>query len=284
VTIAHLPERLDDALRALAEAEPRPVPIAGCTDLLVVDEATGRRHDAVLDLTRVAELRGVRLVGGALEVGATTTFSGLRADPLVREHAPLLAAAAATVGGWQIQNRGTLGGNVANASPAGDSLPVLLALDATVVLGSVRGTREVPVDAFFTGYRETELAEDELITRFRLPVVRNSVQLFRKVGTREAQAISKVVLAFAARRDGEALAGVRIAAGSVAATPVRLWAAEAVLEGQAPTAELGARAGAAARAEVNPIDDVRSTARYRSFVLERLVRRLVLEAGASGPR
>ena len=197
---------------------------------------------------------------------------------------PALAQAAGQIGGWQIQNRATLGGNLANASPAGDSLPVLLALDATVVLASVRGLREIPYDGFHAGYRKTALQPGEIVARIRLPLPpAGTVQAFRKVGTREAQAISKVVVAMAGRIEDGRIAEIRLAAGSVAPTPIRLRAAEDAVRGQAPgsdaahIADIADIAGREAAGAVTPIDDVRSTAEYRRFALERVVRRMVLE-------
>jgi CO/xanthine dehydrogenase FAD-binding subunit len=242
---------------------------------------------AVLDLLRIPELRGIRarspLAGGdgGLELGAALTFSEIRRSPPVRQDYPALAAAAAVVGGWQIQNRATLGGNIANASPAGDSLPVLLALDATVVVAGPGGEREIPYADFHLGYRRTALKPGELIARVRLPAPPpGAIQLFRKVGTREAQAISKVVVAMVGwTHDGGRLAGLRLAVGSVAPTPVRLTAVEQALAGQAPGPAAAALAGRRAAAAVEPIDDVRSTADYRRFALERVVRRMVLQLG-----
>ncbi|MEM7558609.1 MAG: FAD binding domain-containing protein [Planctomycetota bacterium] len=191
MTRATRPDSLASALAALAEHDA--VPIAGCTDLLVVDTATARTHASVVDVHRLPELRGIRVDGGALDVGAATTFTELRRDANVRAHAPALAAAAATVGGWQIQNRATLGGNIANASPAGDSLPVLLALGAELVLAGAAGERQIPYEEMHVGYRATALAPGELIVRVRLPLASDGmVQRFEKIGTRAAQAISKV--------------------------------------------------------------------------------------------
>lgn len=274
MTVAVRPASLDEAVRALAE--PGAVAVAGCTDLLVVDTATRRRHDRVVDVHRLPELRGVRVDGDALDLGAALTFTELRRSAEVQRHAPALAQAAATVGGWQIQNRGTLGGNIANASPAGDSLPALLALDAELVLVGPGGERRLPYGDFHVGYRATALGPGELIARVRVPIPPDGhLQAFEKVGTRQAQAISKVVVALAARRDGGVLRDVRLAAGSVAATPVRLVAAERAAEGRIPDEETTRRAADAARGEVTPIDDVRSTAEYRLWVLGRVVRRLL---------
>jgi xanthine dehydrogenase small subunit len=191
--------------------------------------------------------------------------------------------AAATIGAAQIQNRGTLGGNIANASPAGDTLPVLLAADAVIVVGSDRGEREVPARAFWTAYRQTALAHDELILRVRIPLSGDREMRFRKVGTRRAQAISKVVMAVAWRPSEASGAtvwrDVRVALGSVAATPVRAAATEAALEGRSPTPEVADRAAEVLAGELAPIDDVRSTAEYRRLVAARVLHRIVRDAG-----
>src|SRR3954469_12260580 len=277
MTVALRPRSLDEAVRHLQE-DPALVPTAGCTDLMVRGTEALHQMDRVIDLLGVPELRGIREVDGGLEIGATTSFSEIRSSAAVRAAFPILAAAASLVGGWQIQNRATLGGNMANASPAGDSLPVLLALDAVVVAAGARGVREIPYTAFHTGYRKTALQPGEIVARIRLPSLpAGSVQAFRKVGTREAQAISKVVVALAGRVVEGKIAELRLAAGSVAATPVRLRAAEEGVRGLPVGADAASLAGRAAASEVTPIDDVRSTADYRRFALERVVRRVVLE-------
>jgi CO/xanthine dehydrogenase FAD-binding subunit len=274
--IALRPRSLDEAVRHL-EGDPGLVPVAGCTDLMVRGPEALHQMDRMIDLLGIPELRGIREVDGGLEIGAATTFTEIRSSAVVRARFPSLVEAAGQVGGWQIQNRATLGGNMANASPAGDSLPVLLALEAIVIVAGRRGQREIPYSGFHTSYRKTALEPGEIIVRIRLPALpKGSVQSFRKVGTREAQAISKVVLALAGRIEGGRIAELRLAAGSVAATPVRLRAAEEAALGQAPGAEAADRAGRAAAQEVQPIDDVRSTADYRRFALERVVRRMVL--------
>jgi CO/xanthine dehydrogenase FAD-binding subunit len=213
-------------------------------------------------------------------VGALTTYTQLRGSREVARHLPALADAAATIGAAQIQNRGTLGGNAANASPAGDTLPILLACDAELVLGSSRGERSVPAGEFWPAYRRTALAPDELLLRVRFPIVPGREVRFRKVGTRRAQAISKVVMALAWVPDhARAWRDVRLALGSVAATPVRAPATEATLEGAFPTAEVAERAAEALAAELTPIDDVRSTADYRRAVASRVLHRLVRDEG-----
>lgn len=274
--IALRPRSLDEAVRHL-EGDPGLVPVAGCTDLMVRGPEALHEMERVIDLLGVPELRGIRETEGGLEIGAATTFDEIRRSSEVRAAFPVLAEAAAQVGGWQIQNRATLGGNMANASPAGDSLPVLLALDAVVVAAGPRGLREIPYTDFHTGYRKTALEPGEIIVRVRLPhLPEGSVQTFRKVGTREAQSISKVVVAMAGRVADGRIAELRLAAGSVAATPVRLRAAEEAVRGMPAGSEAADLAGREAAREVTPIDDVRSTADYRRFALERVVRRMVL--------
>jgi len=274
---AFSPRTLAEACGALA-AEPGLVRLAGCTDLMVATPERRLAFPGLLDLTGIAEIRGIQETAAGLSVGATTTFRELRRSPEVQARFPALAAAAAKIGGWQIQNRATLGGNLANASPAGDSLPVLLALGATVVAVGPRGRREIPGESFFVGYRRTALAADEILAWVLLPTPPpGTVQAFRKVGTREAQAISKVVVALAGRVADGRIADLRLAAGSVAPVPLRLAAAEAAVRGLPPGPEAAELAGRTAAAEVTPIDDVRSTGAYRAWALERVVRRLVLE-------
>lgn len=233
---------------------------------------------SVVDLWAVDALRGIAIDGDALSLGALTTYTDIRRSALCREHVPALVEAASTIGAAQIQNRGTVGGNIANASPAGDTLPVLLAADAVIVVGSERGEREVPAAEFWTGYRQTALAHDELILRIRLPIAADRETRFRKVGTRRAQAISKVVIAVAWRGDGT-WRDVRVALGSVAATPIRATATEGALEGRAPNPETADRAAETLAGELAPIDDVRSTAEYRRLVAARVLHRIIRDAG-----
>ena len=221
--------------------------------------------EVLLDLWSLDELKGVRRTSDMLEIAAAEPYTGIIASPEVQLHLPALAAAAHTIGAAQIQNRGTLGGNLANASPAGDTLPVLLAYDAVVVTDR----RSIPIDKFFTGYRKTALQSDELITAVRFPLGRQVA--FRKVGTRAAQAISKIVMAVS-RRPGSA----RIAIGSVAELPLRARRAEAALERNDVEGAI-----AAVAEDIRPIDDVRSTAAYRRAVTQNVLREL-LDAFARG--
>jgi len=273
------PRNLVDAYALLAES--RHQPVAGGTDLLV--QITGELGDPpqrVLDIWQLDELRGISVEQDALVIGALTTYTEIRRSPLVTEFLPALAEAAATIGAAQIQNRGTLGGNAVNASPAGDTLPILLATDAQLVLGSARGERGVAAGEFWPAYRRTARADDELLLRVRFPLVPNRQVRFRKVGTRRAQAISKVVMALAWRGDrDEPWTGVHLALGSVAATPIRAARTEAVMEGAMPTRETADAAAAALGEELDPIDDVRSTADYRRAVASRVLHRLIREEG-----
>jgi CO/xanthine dehydrogenase FAD-binding subunit len=273
------PRTLDEAYAVLAALPHRPM--AGGTDLLVqITGEIGEPPERVLDLWGLDELRGIGLDDGALTIGALTTYTAIRRSADVAEHLPALAECAATIGAAQIQNRGTLGGNVANASPAGDTLPVLLATDAELVLGSSRGERRVASADFWTGYRETAMAPDELVVRVRFPLRAGRQVRFRKVGTRRAQAISKVVMALSwVSGEGGAWTDVRLALGSMAATPVRARRTESVLEGNTPSMETADRAVAELAEELTPIDDVRSTADYRRVVAGRVLRRLVRDEG-----
>lgn len=280
------PVRLADAYATLAEAPTRP--IAGGTDLMVaLTGELGEPPARIVDLWHLDELRGIALDGDVVTIGALTTYTELRRSSVCREHLPVLVEAAATIGAAQIQNRGTIGGNIANASPAGDTLPVLLATDASFVLGSVRGERTVAAGDFWPAYRQTALAADELVLRIRVPLLAGREVRFRKVGTRRAQSISKVVMALGwrdGRPDAPLVApspwtDVRLALGSVAATPIRASATEAAIESRAPTPETADLAAETLAAELQPIDDVRSTAEYRRLVAARVLHRLIREAG-----
>jgi CO/xanthine dehydrogenase FAD-binding subunit len=272
------PRSLDQALAAMRAGGLRP--IAGGTDLMVqLASEVGERPARVLDLWALDELRGISLRDGALSVGALTTYTELRIAALVRARLPALAEAAATIGAAQIQNRGTIGGNAVNASPAGDTLPVLLATDARLVVRSTERERSVAASDFWIDYRRTALAPDELVVRVEIPLPPRREVRFRKIGTRRAQAISKVVLALAYREDGGVWRDVRVALGSVAPTPVRARETEAALEGAAPRATVADHAAAVLAREIEPIDDVRSTADYRRAVAARVLHRMLREAG-----
>ncbi|HKZ92874.1 MAG TPA: FAD binding domain-containing protein [Candidatus Limnocylindrales bacterium] len=272
------PASLVEAYAILAEGRHRP--LAGGTDLMVQLAADVVEPPvAIIDLWRLDDLRGIGYDGYDVSIGALTTFADLRHSPVIRARLPALAEAAATIGAAQIQNRGTIGGNICNASPAGDSLPVLLAVDALFDLGAAAGERTVPASEFWSGYRQTALRPDELLLRVRFPVERHRHTRFRKVGTRRAQAISKVVMALSYQEDGGVWRNVRLALGSVAPTTIRATQTEGVLEGAAPRETVADHAAAVLAGEIQPIDDVRSTAGYRRSVSARVLHRLLREEG-----
>ena len=264
------PRRLTEALSEMAEAasRERPTPIAGGTDLFVYLNAGELGATRYLDLLGLRELRGIQVRRDAVVLGALTTFHEIRTHPAIVRRLPSLAAAAAEVGALQIQHRATIAGNVANASPAGDSLPVLLAHDAVVHVRSVRGERAIPFERLYTGYRTLATDPDELITAISIPTPPSGAfAFFRKVGTRRAQSISKVVFAgllASDKRHRSVL--VRFAYGSVAPTPVRARNAEQALIGEPPSAAAAARAQQALARDIAPIDDIRSERDYRMTV------------------
>jgi len=259
------PRSLKEALALMRDE--RPTPLAGCTDIYVNLNFGTASQKRFLNLWNLDDLRKIRLRGKTLSIGALATYSQLIRSSLVRRRLPILAAAAREIGGVQIQNRGTIGGNIVNASPAGDSLPVLAVAEATLVLQSAGGKRRVAFNDFYTGYRETVLAPDELLVAVEIPLL-SGRQWFRKVGTRAAQAISKIVIA--AIRDRRP----RVALGSVAPTVLRLPQTEALLANGRPIAE----ARAALLEEIHPIDDMRSTADYRRRVAANLLEQFWREA------
>jgi len=272
-----VPATLAEALRMQADPATRATPLAGGTDLMVQWEAAVRPPPArAISVKLLAELRGIRDDGPVLDIGAAVTHAELRRSPLVRASAPSLAAAASEVGGAQIQALGTIGGSIANASPAGDLAPSLLVAEADVVVASVRGERCVPMTSFVLGYRKIDLQPDELIVRFRVPKLPESGhEGWRKLGPRAAQAISKVMGSYRAVVRGGRVMDIRIALGSVAPTAVRLRGVEGWLKGRGLDAETFSGAESRAAAEVNPIADIRSTAEYRRWVSGRLVRGFV---------
>jgi CO/xanthine dehydrogenase FAD-binding subunit len=254
------PRTLREALRLLAAEALEP--IAGCTDVYVGLQFGTVSATRFLDLWGLDELRGIRSTGGGVRIGALSTYAELIQSRLVRTRLPMLVAAAREVGGAQIQNRGTIGGNLANASPAGDTLPVLAAAGARLVLASASGERVVPVTGFYTGYRATVRRPDELIAAIEVPKI-DGRQWWRKVGTRRAQAISKVTMA------GVRGSEVRIALGAVAPTVVLAERTAQVLGAGGSVAD----AQAALAGEIAPIDDLRSTREYRRTVAVNLLAR-----------
>jgi CO/xanthine dehydrogenase FAD-binding subunit len=269
---------IDHALQVMA-AE-RPKPIAGGTDLFVALNDGKSPSGHYLDLSPLAkQLKAVTVEEGALGIRALATYTDLRRSKEVAKRAPVLAEMARTVGAIAIQNRGTIAGSIANASPASDPAPVLMALDAWVWLRSTAGGRAVAISEFFTGYRQTAAKPDELIIGIRIPPDSNAgwKHFYRKVGTRQAQAISKVVIAGAIKLGkGKKVEGVRLAFGSVAATTVRARAAEAALLGEVLSPKTVVAAQQALSRDITPIDDIRSTSAYRMHVARTLMATMLL--------
>jgi CO/xanthine dehydrogenase FAD-binding subunit len=264
---AHSPATLDEALALMAERGRGLKIIAGGTDLMVAMNARMLDAAEFLDIWRIDELRGIEDEGERVRIGALTTYTELIRSPLVRESAPALVSASRTIGAVQIQNRGTIGGNIVNASPAGDSLPALAAYDAELELVSARGRRRVAFDGFYTGYRRTVLEADEMVFAVRVPKLKAGERdFFYKVGTRRAQAISKIVMAARAEVEGKTIRSIRIGIGSVAPTVIRAPRTEQLLTGGPLSPALIEQARRMISSEVAPITDLRSTEHYRRTV------------------
>ncbi len=271
------PVSLGEALGALARHPGLYTLLAGGTDVMVLLESGTLAPRPLLNIRSIAELNGIDEQPDFVALGALTTFSALQRNPLLRREFPLIVQAASEVGGVAIQNRGTVGGNLGNASPAADLSPSLLVYDAQLELRSVRGSRVVPYVEFHIGYKRTLLEADELIARILLPRSAAGWHGYsRKVGPRAAQAISKVHLATVARMAEGHIAEARVALGSVAATPVRCRNTEELLRGRAVDTVLIEEARAALTAEVQPIDDIRSTAHYRRRVAANLLEEFLI--------
>lgn len=266
------PENLAEALRLQANANTRGQLLAGGTDLMVQWASGVPVPQRATSLWNLPELSAIEVFSDHIEIGACVTHAFLVECREIHRHLPALIAAAGTVGAAQIQARGTLGGNAANASPAGDTAPALLVTGGSVLLASASGIREVPLTRFWTGYREIDRRPDEIILAFRLPKRGTARERFRKIGTRQAQAISKVMAASRIRLQGDRIISAAIALGSVAATPVRLGKVEEFLTGKKRSKGLITRAERLAQETVTPIADIRSTAEYRRWASGRLVR------------
>jgi len=270
------PSSLQGVISLMARQPGEWQPIAGGTDVMVLYAAGKLRARKLVSIWNLPELRGVEILPGEIRVGAGSTYTDLRLNDIVAREFPLLSAAAACTGGIANQNRGTLGGNIVNASPAGDSLPALLVYDAALVMVSARGEREVPYSDFHQAYKKHVLAPDELIRAIRLP--RNFsayISYSRKVGARRAQAISKVCVAALAKMRGGMIEDARIALGSVAPVPLRLRDTERLLIGKEPDPELAQAAAKTVVAQIHPIDDIRSTIQYRAAVAANLIAEFV---------
>ncbi len=279
------PGSLHDALSLLASEPAQWLPIAGGTDVMVMYSAGKLPNRNLINIWNIPELRQIEVLPDTIRIGAACTYTALRRHEIISREFPLLSTAASWTGGIANQNRGTLGGNIANASPAADSLPALLVYDAELTLISVRGERRVAYQHFHKGYKQTALADDELIRSISLPRrFSGYVSQARKVGARNAQAISKVCLAALGQFANGTISDVRLALGSVAPVPLRLHETERMLVGNRIEPSLIAAARRSVEKEIRPIDDIRSTARYRAAVAGNLVAEFLEKLAAEGTK
>ena len=266
------PSRLDSALELLSREPGIWRPFAGGTDLMVLFESGKLPHRRFVNLWNFNELRGIEVTRSHIAIGALTTYTDIQRDATLQREFPLLCKAAAETGGVATQNRGTIGGNIANGSPAADSPPALLVFDAELELISASGSRRVSYHGFHTGYKQMDLRADELIARIWLPRARGAWKTyFRKVGTRRAQAISKVCFAGGVQLDKGIARDVRVAVGSVAPIVIRAVRTEEYLRGKPLEASTISHARKVFADEIAPIDDIRSTSRYRRTVAQNLL-------------
>lgn len=281
------PKDLPQALEWLQEEPGVWRPLAGGTDLMVLLEAGKLQHHRFVSLWGLEELQKIEVSTDAVELGALTTYADIRDHAVMQAEFGLLVRAASATGAWAIQNRGTLGGNIGNASPAADSPPALLAYDAEVELSSARGARWVGYSTFHCGYKKTLLRPEEIVTRVRLPRTHlRWGEHYQKVGTREAQAISKVCFAGRLLREegGDRIEDLRLAWGAVAPMPLRTIRTEDVLRGRQLTADVIRDGVEVLRDELSPIDDLRSTQRFRSQVAQNVLRAFLEGLAQMGTR
>ena len=267
-----VPQSLSEALALLAREPGVWQPFAGGTDLMVLLEAGKLAHQRFFSVAKLQDLRGVEVTPDFVTIGALTTYTEIQTHPVLRAEFPLLCAAARETGSIATQNRGTLGGNIVNASPAADSPPALLVYDAEIELISERRGRWIPYNGFHIGYKRMQIAPEELLRAVRLPRRFQSWrQYYRKVGTRKAQAISKVCFAGTALVESGTIRDIRIALGSVAPVVLRAVKTEDDLRGSRITPPVVTEAKETLAHEIAPIDDIRSTARYRLRVAQNLL-------------
>jgi putative cofactor-binding repeat protein len=272
------------AVLSLIAADPAQwLPIAGGTDVMVLYSAGKLPNRKLVNIWNIRELQQIEVFPDRIRIGAACTYTALRRHEIISREFPLMSTAASWTGGIANQNRGTLGGNIANGSPAADSLPALLVYDADLTLISARGERRVAYQTFHTGYKRTVLGADELIRDISLPRrFSGYVSHTRKVGARNAQAISKVCLAALGQLANGAIRDLRLAMGSVAPVPLRLSKTEQVLIGKTIEPLLIDAARKSVAKEIRPIDDIRSTARYRAAVSGNLVAEFLEKLAAEG--
>jgi CO/xanthine dehydrogenase FAD-binding subunit len=275
------PGKLDAVLALLASDPGQWMPIAGGTELMVQYGAGRLAAHKLVSLWGLPELRRIESTAQELLIGAACTYTDLRNHPLVTREFPLLARAASWTGSIANQNRGTLGGNIVNGSPAADSLPALLVYEAELLLLSAHGQRRIPYAEFHTGYKKSKLAADEIISAIALkPQFGGYYAYSRKVGTRNSQAIAKLCLAGLGKISANKIEDVRLAIGSMAVTPLRLRRTEGALLGRVWSPALAREARLVLESEVAPIDDIRSTAAYRLQVAGNLLQEFLEGLGA----
>ncbi len=262
------PGTLQEALGLLEERDERRRVVAGGTDILVELQRGGKPADTLLDITKIEGLRYVRVEGDEIAIGGLATHNDILASPDCVAHALPLVQACAEIGAPQIRARGTIAGNLLTASPANDTIAPLVALRASVTLRSRSGTRTVPIDAFFEGFRKTVVRPDELLTEIRFEKLQGGRRgLFLKLGLRRAQAISVIDVAFVVRFDGDVVREADIALGCLAPTVVHAASAQAYLRGKRLDAPVREEAARRACADASPIDDLRGSAGYRATAL-----------------
>jgi OHCU decarboxylase len=279
------PHTLPDVLSLLAHEPGAWLPIAGGTDVMVQYSAGKLAARKLVSIWNLPELRSIEVTADEIQIGAGCTYTDLRAHEVILREFSLLSSSASWTGGIANQNRGTIGGNIVNASPAADSLPALMVYHAELLLVSAHGERRVPYANFHISYRKTQLAPEELIRAICLKRQFSGYYAHaRKVGARNAQAISKVCLAALGHLTDDVVDDIRLAMGSVAPVPLRLSETERIIRGRSIDPQLIQLAKTTAAAEVRPIDDIRSTSRYRAAVAANLVGEFLEQLSAHGAR
>jgi len=282
VFVYHRPESIAEAL-AFVALEPGRFPVlSGGTDLVVQWRSGELSPQGFIDINGLSELAGIKVTPTHLEIGARTTHAEIASHPDVRKLFPALAEACSQVGGRQVQNLGTIGGNVMNASPAGNTLPVLLAHEAEFMAKDLKGDRVIQADDFFTGYRKTAVRADELLASIKIPLPGDEeITRFYRVASRRAQAVSKIAVCIRGTVSHGGVKSIRIALGSVAPTVIRARGTEMLLAGKVIGAGLMDKARRSLADEIAPIDDVRSTADYRKYAAVGLLMRYLREVTSS---
>jgi CO/xanthine dehydrogenase FAD-binding subunit len=276
------PDSLPEALALIAAESTRLPILAGGTDLSVRWRAGEIAPKGFIDISLLKELKAVKMTESCVEIGALATHSEIAANKDIAGLFPALAHACQSIGGVQIRNMGTIGGNIMNASPAADTPTVLMAYDAEFIAQDLRGERNISAKAFFVSYRKTALEPDELLTRIRIHIPNSSERTrFYKIGARRAHAISKVSMCVRGVVSHGGIQWIKIAVGSVAPTVVRAFGTEALLCGKVITAGRTDEARKSLADELHPIDDIRSTSDYRRFAAGGLLVRYLREVTES---